>query len=379
MDKDYYTFEGTAGQWVSISTTANPDDDNTFVDTVITLFDAAMNQIAQNDDRVPRANTDSEIIIRLPDTGTYYIEVQEFSEWMPDPMNPPEGDPTYTYELDLIEIVDEAAAVTIDTEAGDDVASALPVTLSMDFGFVLGTFDTADDIDVYTVTVTGTADRNLTAFVMPGGVNGYGSNADARIWITDEPGTTIIARIDQTDDYSEIAPNVAPGMYRIFVEHGGTAMGENDFYVLKVVQAADSREEMMDVTNGVALTPEPVMMMARPDASGESGFFVAHLSSDTDVDYFSFDVPMGRTISIACGSASSGSGVMGLEVRLTDAMDMMITSRTEAPPMDLLIENAMPRGGMGTHLVRLSKTGQDPEVTGDWVRCGVHLNMPMTP
>src|SRR5688500_2607994 len=234
MDSDFYTFEGMAGQWVWISTTANPDDDPTMVDTVITLYDSTMNQIAENDDGVPRINVDSEIITRLPDTGTYYIEVQEFSAWLPDDGIDPEGDPTYTYELDIIEISDMAAAVTVDTETGDDVASALPITQSMDFGLVLGTFDDATDIDVFTVTIAGTTARNLTAHVMPTGINGYGSTSAARIWITNEAGTEIIARIDQADDYSEISPSVMPGMYRVFVEHSPAAVAENDFYVLKV-------------------------------------------------------------------------------------------------------------------------------------------------
>src|SRR5687767_3829216 len=55
-DDDWYTFEGMADQWVQILTTANMDDDPEMVDTVLTLYDSTMTQIAENDDRVPRVN-----------------------------------------------------------------------------------------------------------------------------------------------------------------------------------------------------------------------------------------------------------------------------------------------------------------------------------
>jgi hypothetical protein len=97
-DEDYYSFEGTAGDWIQIVTIANPEDDPALIDTVITLFDASMTQIAENDDSVPRINTDSEIITRLPATGTYYIQVQEFSTWM---METPEGGSTFTYQINV--------------------------------------------------------------------------------------------------------------------------------------------------------------------------------------------------------------------------------------------------------------------------------------
>ena len=56
-------------------------DDPEMIDTVITLYDGSMNQIAENDDAIPRFNTDSELVIHVPAAGTYYVEVQEFSDW----------------------------------------------------------------------------------------------------------------------------------------------------------------------------------------------------------------------------------------------------------------------------------------------------------
>ena len=65
-DVDFYSFTGTAGQWLIVATEANPEDMDGMVDTVVTLFDSGMNQIAENDDAVPRVSTDSEIISSSP-------------------------------------------------------------------------------------------------------------------------------------------------------------------------------------------------------------------------------------------------------------------------------------------------------------------------
>lgn len=173
---------------------------------------------------------------------------------------------------------------------------------------------------------------------------------------------------------SGILGRVLDGLsWRLRSERAAGAPSTDDFYVLKVVRVADSAPEAMELTNDVALTPEPVATPARMDGTGESGFVVAFLTSDMDVDHFSFDVGAMRTITIACGSATSGSGVRGLSVQLIGPSDTVIAMETEAPPDGVLIQDAMPVG-TGTHVIRLSKTGQDAEVTGNWVRCGIHLN-----
>lgn len=375
-DHDFYTFEGMAGQWIAIATNANPMDDPMMVDTVITLYDASMTKIAENDDSVPRVNTDSEIITRLPAAGTYYIEVQEFSDWVD---MSPEGMASYTYELSVFAVDDAAPAVTIDTEAGDDVASAIPATPTAEgFGYLLGTFDDAADVDVFTLTIAGTAAKNATVHLMPTGPDGYGGGPPARAWIADTAGTTIIGRIDQGAMQSELAPSLMPGTYQIFVEHGTDAAGTNDFYVAKLFLFDDNPLEMEAAAgaNDTTATAEALTLMMN-GAGGNSGFLLAHLTDVADVDHFSFAATADIQITVVCGSAENGSGVMGLEVQLlapdgTTAIATMTEGAT-----GLLIDSATPMGA-GTHYVRLSKTGQSAEVTGDWVRCGVHLN-PLEP
>jgi len=45
-------------------------------------------------------------------------------------------------------------------------------------------------------------------------------------------------------------------------------------------------------------------------------------------------------------------------------------------PDNVFVEDAALTAA-GTYYVRLSKAGQDPEVTGDWVRCGIRAFTPM--
>ncbi len=367
-DHDFFTFEGTAGSWVAISTEANPDDDPEMVDTVITLYDGSMTQIAENDDAFPRASTDSEIIIRLPADDTYYVEVQEWTTWADDT---PEGDPSFTYTLRVIEIDPDAAAVTVDTEGGDDAASAQTLGFSMDFQFLLGTFEDDTDVDVFSISVPAGATRLLQATLMPDGTDGYGSTTPAgEVWVTDSAGTTIIARIDQSAGYEAISPSLPEGDYLLWIAHPGGGAGANDFYVAKVVRGTENTPEGSGA-NGTVAEAEALTLTMAEGTMRRSGFVLAHLDAADDVDYFSFDVAAGETLSVACGSAEGGSGVEGLTVSVRDGDDASVASMTETAPDGVFIEDAGVTEA-GTYYLRLSKTGQDAEVTGDWVRCGVH-------
>jgi hypothetical protein len=375
-DHDFFSFAATAGTWYVIDTEANPDDDDTMVDTVITLYDASMTQIAENDDSVPRVNTDSELIWHCPADGTYYLELQEFSDWSPD-STMAEGDPSYTYTLTVNEVDPAAAVVRIDGEPGNDATTAEALRTNMNFGLLLGTFEDASDVDVFTFTVSGTTAWFLDP--MPSGMDGYGSTSPAgRVYVMPADESETIARIDNSgDDYTDFSPALPPGDYLLFVEHGGAAAGANDFYAFKIVTGMENTPEGMEASNGTLAGAEALTQMT--DADGlVSGFVLAQLGAPSDIDYFSFDLAAGHQMSVACGSASGGSGVRGLRVEVRDASDAVIAMATEAAPMNAFIEDTT-ASSAGTYYVRLTKTGQDPEVTGTWARCGVRSAVPTTP
>lgn len=376
-DRDFFRFEGTAGDWVVISTEANPEDNPMMIDTVVTLYDSARTQIAENDDAVPRNNTDSEIVIRLPSTGTYYVEVEEFTTWMTG--MPAEGMPSYTYGLTVGAIVD-GGAFNIDTEAGDDAASAQALRFGGTGGniaFTLGTFNDATDVDVFSFTVAMPL-QLLSVDVMPAGPTGYGSTrASGEMWVTNMAGTEIIARINPRDAMQDdLSPSLPMGSYLLWVGADGGTAGTNDHYVLKALLGQENPVEMETVagTNDLVAGAEPLSVT--DDMGVLRGFILAHLSA-TDVDMFSFDVPAGRQMNVFCGSASSGSGLQGLRVELlgeagTTMLGMGTETATEGASVTMVTVAAP-----GTHYIRISATGQDATVTGNFARCGVALATPM--
>ncbi|MBX7191335.1 MAG: PPC domain-containing protein [Sandaracinaceae bacterium] len=377
-DVDYWRFEGTAGDWIAINTTANPDDDPEMVDTVITLFDSTRTQIAENDDGLPRASTDSEIVIRLPSTGTYYIEVQEFSTWMPADPPAPEGRGSFTYEL-AVGTLTNTGAVNIDQEPGDDAATARALTFGGTSGglaFAMGSFNDATDVDVYSFSVA-TMQQILSIDIMPAGADGYGSTrAAGRIWVTDMAGTEILARVEPRGMLqNDLSPTLVPGDYLLWVDAGGGTAGTNDHYVLKALLGTENPLENETVANSNDMTATATALTMEDDGMGTSrGFIIATLGAG-DVDVFSFAVPAGRHINAYCGSQSVGSGVRGLQGVLLDSSSASVGMGTETATDGVAITDITPAAA-GTYYLRLTPGTHDPEVTSSFVRCGVALTTP---
>lgn len=381
-DLDYYSFTGTAGDWIQITTTANADDDPMMIDTVVTLYDSSMTMIAENDDSLPRANTDSELTTRLPSTGTYYVLVQEWSTWAGET---DEFGAAFLYQLGIANLTPDTVsdAVTFDDEAGDTVAEAQPLntiaigTSGNFYGIALATLEDATDVDVYSFTIGAGASRNFSVDIIPAGPAANGSTATpAHIWITNADGSEIIARIapeaaPAAGTTDSVDPSLPAGDYNLFVEHGGTA-GANDFYVLKIFNLGDNPPEDSEAANDMIETPEDIDV-ADDGEGGRRGFVLATMGTG-DVDHYAFSA-LESEISVSCGSRSSGSGVLGLTVALLDAADgSVLMSSTETDSMNAFIDAFAADGG--DYIVRLSTTGQDPVVTGNWVRCGIYVAPP---
>ena len=373
MDVDYFRFDGTAGQWVAIFTSSTMPDAGNRVDTVITLYDASMTQIAENDDALPRADVDSEVILKLPATGTYYVRVQEFSTWAPEMVEDgPQGGPSYDYTLVVITLDEENPRVRIDPETGDDAASAVTAAVTGNVGFLLGDFDAPGDVDVFRFNTAGraTLPQSLFVAVMPTGPMGYGATGTiARVWVTDDAGTTIFARGEVGPDAPEFQPTfLTAGPQLLWVEAPAGAAGANDHYVIKLLFRGDNPPEGA-ADNDTLATAAMLRLNPIMDATGENGFVLAQLA-EGDVDYYGFDVMAGRTLSIACGSRNSGSGVLDLTAELRDESDAVLAMDGETATENAFID-AFAVPGAGRYYLRISSSGQDPEVTGAWVRCGV--------
>ena len=369
-DLDWYKFEVEAGQWLAITTNANPEDTPGKVDTVITLFDPSQTQVAQNDDAYPRRNTDSQLITKAVATGTYYIKLEEWTTWAGETA---EGEPgfIYTLNVNVLSTEDIGGGAVYGEEGGNDAESAIELDTESK-ALILADLADGDDVDVYTFSVTDEEQAHFSAQLMPLGADGYGSTANGtRMWVADTQGN-IISRISQAGKTDEVGPGgLALGDYHLHVAHSGNAVGSNDFYVIKFNLYGDNPVETEDETNGVAGTAEA--LEASADGNATRYFILAQLSED-DVDYFSFDLAQGNNITVACGSASSGSGVQGLRAEIRDEDDQVIEGANETDE-GLYIRNVQGQAA-GTYYLRLTATGFDAEVTGRYVRCGVHTGPP---
>ncbi len=376
---EYYRFEGTAGAWISINTEANPDDDPEMIDTVITLYDASHAQLAADDDAQPRVNTDSEIIIRLPATGTYFVKVEDYSSWITDDDIAPEGMPSFQYELS-VSTLSAGGPLVFDPETGDTAADAAAMTFGGSSGnvaFVFGTFDDATDVDVFRFTMPGTGNRLLDLNLMPAGTDGYGSTrAPARVWVTNADGTSILARIEpRSADQLEMMPPLEGGTtYLLFVDAGGGTAGSNDHYVFKAFAGTENPSE-----NEVTPNSNDTIADATALTMAEGRGFILATLPPSDVDVFSFSVPAGQQVSVYCGAQSSGSGLRGLSAKLVSADDTELASASPETPTDGASIRAFRPTAAGTYYLRLTAASQDAVVVGDYVRCGVVVAAPPSP
>lgn len=385
-DQDFYTFDGTAGDWIVLFTqTEDPGDGSEFVDCVLQVFDGSMAMIAENDDAIPRGavgtGTDSEIIIQLPETGIYYVMVQEFSQWS-DMMLPNEGGLDYLYSLAVTSLDDSLDQINVETEMGTTpIVAGHTRGSEADFSLIAGSFADASDVDVYSFSIM--FRRNTSFQLMPIGPMGHGSSTfPGRMWITNADGSEIIARIDDADMLDTINPPLPDaGDYQLHVEAPSTT-GANPFYVLKSFRGPrDNPPEREEATNGDPTTPE--VLTQTPDATvpEQREAFIRPDLPEADVDWYSFEVMAGENINVGCGSRTAGSGIEDLTATVfastgtssEPGMELAAATETATEGIAILDLVAAP----GTYLLRLDRGAQISGVTGTWVRCGIVVAPPV--
>jgi hypothetical protein len=367
---DFFSFEGRRGEWVEIR--SNYFDAFTlFSDTRLTLFDEERVQLAFNRsvESLRGEKVLARIVTRLPVTGTYFVQVG-------DPDGPPyAAGLSQAYRLSVTELTTTSEGYSVESE-GD---SATPVifhersidSFVIDESFVVGTFSDASDVDRFSFTVPPGGLQSVNAEVQESGALADGSTTSAgMVWLTDESGSTVIARIDNASGESFLTPPLEPGNYSLWVAHPETPSGANDFYVLRALLGPENPIETADATNGTVATAEPL------GVENNAAFFLAHVG-DGDVDYFRFEGRSGKMSSTYCESAEVGSGLVGLHVSLRNETDAVLleANQTRASTTSLStkisLENVeIPAGG--SLYVRMTKDSQLPDVVGDWVRCAIY-------
>jgi hypothetical protein len=199
-DRDFYELTLNEGVTYSFATLAFALTQRVVLDTVIRVYDANQNLIAENDDMPFRfLETDSAVVFTAPATGNYYLEVLDFGDWYIETTGDdlggqvsPDGGIDFEYQLigailpnneidpndRLLDVIigetslidtavpDDSGDTAEDTDADTDVTEDDTgfVNLTSDYyipsffaGYssdFVGNFSSADDVDYWPIQVT---------------------------------------------------------------------------------------------------------------------------------------------------------------------------------------------------------------------------------
>ena len=402
-DLDYFRFEGTAGQAVYFLTDAKPDADpyaDGYPDLVITLYDAAQNQIAENDDPIPRNTQDSSFITVLPATGTYYIRVSEFCwSWPEGPLGAapcdaiaPEDFESYGYAINVLDMDPAAEGNILESEPNNDSATATdwefapatdPGTYYAQIGW--GTFTAANDEEWFAYVppadLAVAEGRPTAGFTFsPTGATGNGSTADVgTVDVIDAATMNVIARMAIADALDptfgaeiSVPVDLSQGYFlKVTRDAGG---GANDFWtVFGTLGGSNPVEELIGgVDDNDDVATSDVAEGPFPTASGGQGYFVSGNLVDADVDVYEVPTGLGMYFLATCGAKSQGSGIDDLTIEVLDGMGTPI-SGASAVEVDAT-GNAVVANIDATNdpqlYVRITKSGQVAGVAGNYYSCG---------
>ena len=404
-DADFYKFDGTAGQAIQFVVFAQEavDPPKTFdpayIDSIITLYNAQMEQIAFNDDPIPQSQNDSQLTTVLPADGQYFLKINEC--WSNYDTCAGTADKEFTdYTIFAFNLNPEDLGTVADVE-GSETAIDYAVNAGPGTGYyattVYGMFDTDTDVDVFPFTVpsdiqitTGRTTAYVEATLT--GTEANGSTVpQGKIWIEDGAvAGTRLAEIDGTkmdpqQGFTLSLPVVLNNQYKLFVEHpDGLPSGTNPFYVLTQYNGGSNQPEaelLVGGTNNTRLTAEA--MPTGMTAAGNTAYFVSgDLAGADAVDWFSFDVlgVAGDKMYATCSGQRIGSGLRGLKFTVFRSDDTPVAGATATETADANASLADPVDfpvGDTTLWLKVEKASQEPSVLGTYYQCGAGFITPM--
>ena len=380
-DTDFYSLKVVEGNWYSVfSTRTDQTNDGGNPDTVLTIYDETETQIAQIDDMSDRQyDTDSAIAFRATTSGTYYIQVQEWTEW--DPNSAGEGNPNWKYMLAVLEqpanleYTEDNAADGIDNDSVDDVLASVDadgafptgyrdvwsqfgealhgITDLAEAGFHVtypGTIEPAGDVDVYGTSRVASDTDPYTPVVCSWSLYpSLPSDLDASLRILDSAGEPVADTVapynapynDAVGHYVDffepggiVMPWLDPGDYFLEVSDAAGAGGMGHFYLLDewvyctlltvegsgsdpdtIIYAVDGESSSPDYDQATNLT-----MNELTSGDGSWANFLGYFDTEGDLDSFKINgnAGSGDTISVMVQTSFRGSLATGVTVNLLD-------------------------------------------------------------
>jgi hypothetical protein len=392
--QDFYRFPGKKGDAVMIDIDAQFFDkaeyDPTYIDSVVTLFNADGVQVAQNDDPIEYYTNDSRLYTILPADGEYCLRVEECWTTLPNLGIACRGEKDKlftTYALYINEFVDGPGdAVTVEVEAGDDETSATPIAYEKNFSGAYettfwGTFKDQDDVDVWSFTLPTDLDPAPPAgvrtigrfFIMPSGPSGSGSTVPTgRVWVADAAAPDVVLAEVNADSTPRFMPRLELGTpYLLFVtrtpEDGATPA--NDFYFIRHYPgwSCPLELEVGMGMNDTSSAPEPLEKCIEGDLVMDA----------QDVDHFVTTVPTGMTkAGASCVAWREGSGLRGLQLSLLMPDENPFPNGISEPETETdyaYVEgvdiNASPKV-----VLKVEAASQDPTVLQSFYRCAIFFS-----
>jgi hypothetical protein len=242
-DRDFRSFEATEGQDYFIYVQGGGDAGEP--DTVVRVYDPSKTMIGENDDTPYRLyGTDSGYYFRALETGTYYVEVLEWSDWYGDS---PGGGAGWDYTLylepyptpennengadfDNDTIADEAA--NLDTLANEDTTlrrysfyrdpwTAFNADDAQFYYWAVGAIDEAGDVDTFgyrwDVATDGTFYPGLLEFSM---LPDIATNLDATFDLYDSEGNLVATTDSPELVYQGLGLSLDTGLGFLVTEPG---------------------------------------------------------------------------------------------------------------------------------------------------------------
>jgi hypothetical protein len=222
-DFDFYAVRGAAAGQRLVVDIDTPDDSD--LDSLVFLYDAAGNAIAVNDDERYPEEIDSRLIFTLPAAGDYYVSVQSYLNFQDDPFDSgsgdgawTEGDYTVTFGLDSVDV--DTYAVNL--RAGDVVGGSVAGS-----GSVLSVNDTAGrEVQGSTLDASVLYPPNTP---LPGGGNAVVDHVAARTGLHYVTVIGAEGRYDVTLEVYRPGPQAAAAVPTLFLDFDGQRVNTAPF------------------------------------------------------------------------------------------------------------------------------------------------------
>ncbi len=339
--RDRYRIDVRAGTWIQIRTQANVADATDYLDTVLRVYDNEGELLGQNDDRLPRINSDSELVLRVPGQGmtALFVEVLDFYDFAG---RVPRARADWQYQIFAIGMtaLREGIVASHQTQG----------TLEGDEGVVLMNreFSVADFRADFRQRLAG-AMLDVIALDM---LNPY------------EIGMALEVRQATTLARSSVVADLRVSPYVVGADptlHIDSAARDRAFrYRIQT----DFAGELDEIGNNSRAQAELIDL-----GTSRSGGFVL-LMGDGDVDWLQLSLEQGGQARLVCDAANRGSGVRNVALIVENAAHTQLLTATLSN--DAVSDIDFPVA-IGSTWLRFAKGAQDSQVAGNWLRCGLRV------